>query len=124
MEDDDGDDMPRHTGSSGGGGGAHSGIDASQLRAAAQAEPFVVAEKHPAHAHTVHKITPYIEKILEASFAAHRGAVMEVVEMETLAASVGIDLVTLYIWWDGRSKGREEGGGGKGMLLRMLLRLL
>jgi hypothetical protein len=90
---------------------ATAGLDAAHLRAAAEAEPFVAAERLPVHTHTVHKITPYIERILEASFASHRGAVMEVAEMETLAASVGIDLVTLYIWWDGRSKGRDEGGG-------------
>ncbi len=43
------------------------------------------------------------------AFLDQEGLVMEVAAMEQLADEVGIDLVTLYIWWDGRSKEHEGG---------------
>ena len=54
--------------------------------------------------HAPREVTPETRRALEAAFLQHGGRVMEVAEMEELAASAGVDLVTLYIWWDARSK--------------------
>jgi hypothetical protein len=38
---------------------------------------------------------------------------MQVADMEALAARAGLDLVTLYIWWDGRSKAHADAAAAR-----------
>ena len=47
---------------------------------------------------------------LEAAFARGDGHVLPVTDMERLARATGLDLVTLYVWWNDRSKGRPAAG--------------
>ena len=47
---------------------------------------------------------------LEAAFARGDGHVLPVSDMERLARTAGLDLVTLYVWWNDRSKGRPTAG--------------
>ena len=47
---------------------------------------------------------------LEAAFARGDGHVLPVAEMERLARAAGLDLVTLYVWWNDHSKGRGATG--------------